>query len=894
MRLREESATPQAVCEDVQELLDGRHGPIGLKEFMICLSAFGRTENWQKATQLLVHMRERDVTPDAMVYNKMISICAYARQATEARKLLEDMRIHELAPDNQAVNTVVSALNKDGRAKEASQLLDEMKHWRTDADIFSCNVAISTCASLSTWQQALDLMHTAEAQNALPDVVTYTSTIKACGAAGEWQTAIEVLRRMWDRSVIPNEATCASVVGACARADQPRRAVLLFNGMMMSSVRSNIVVFDEVIGACHRDYNLWPIALHYLTDMPNHRISPDLGTFNQVMYTIHSVVDWGYSQRRHWMMVLGLLRDASTWSLAPDTKSYTAALSACQSAGCWEQVFSLLEEMKSHGIRQDSFTYNIAISACQAESAWSHAVQLLDSMHAETLRPGTVHLSSLITVFEKASAWEKALVTFIGMDRSGLEKNIITYTALAMALTRGGRWDAAVEVIDELRRSGQDLNELAFTAAIIACWSGKNWDRALRYKLEMQRLDIQPYFTTCLYLTAALADAAQWEWIYALFDELHSTYRHTGYENFAIHQLYAVALIACLRHQEPDQALVLLQNMGDYSIDLSPSGYVALLRVLERHVDGDTLAAGLGKIRRPLESWLGETKPTVWKTATPKDVKRHIVPYMEIASRYAYVPAYIEAACERTVYSSSHQRVCSLLAGEKPSEWSTDDELDAFGIFAPAALLGSVAAVVVSTTYSGVGFAKKALRATNSRGHAKSAAWSPHAQLQLRRCRALGRGPLELESEQDVDTSCFQPPESWLAFRVWTARESMAATCSGAVVGAGTLGAQEDPETAVPALQVPDSVEELAMFSAAEECGGHAAALHLTELARSLRLAEWGMEAVHGGVRFYRSRAPCTSCLAAFFQFQRAFPFLHLQVAFEESAEASRWRSSPA
>merc|ERR1719265_1456382 len=136
-------------------------------------------------------------------------------------------------------------------------------------------------------------------------------------------------------------------------------------------------------------------------------------------------------------------------------------------------------------------------------------------MRRHAVEPGTVHMSSVLTVLEKASAWEAALLAFDDMDRTRVDKNVITYTALTMALSRGGRWDAALEVVDSLRGSGEQLNELAFTAAIIACWSGKQAKLALRYKLEMVRQGLQPYFTTYLYLASALAGAA--DWVDALF-----------------------------------------------------------------------------------------------------------------------------------------------------------------------------------------------------------------------------------------------------------------------------------------------------------------------------------------------------------------------------------------
>eukprot|EP00953_Heterococcus_sp_UTEX-ZZ885_P013607 7770-Heterococcus_DN1.PRE.3 len=51
-------------------------------------------------------------------------------------------------------------------------------------------------------------------------------------------------------------------------------------------------------------------------------------------------------------------------SLAPERASYTAALTACSTAGQWGRALSVLACMKADGIAPSALDYSAAIDAC--------------------------------------------------------------------------------------------------------------------------------------------------------------------------------------------------------------------------------------------------------------------------------------------------------------------------------------------------------------------------------------------------------------------------------------------------------------------------------------------------------------------------------------------------
>jgi pentatricopeptide repeat domain-containing protein 1 len=69
--------------------------------------------------------------------------------------------------------------------------------------------------------------------------------------------------------------------------------------------------------------------------------------------------------------------------IAPNVRSYTAAIDACSKGGQWQKALKLLTEMQLQGITPNEKTFTAAIDACSKGGQWQQAFELLREMSAK-------------------------------------------------------------------------------------------------------------------------------------------------------------------------------------------------------------------------------------------------------------------------------------------------------------------------------------------------------------------------------------------------------------------------------------------------------------------------------------------------------------------------------
>ncbi|KNC83046.1 hypothetical protein SARC_04693 [Sphaeroforma arctica JP610] len=192
-------------------------GP-NVTSYGIVLKAYTRTNNLEKALDL-VRMGPTDgVVLDTGVYNNVLTLCDKHRRWPEAMSVLRSMEEAQVAYSRYTYNSVISLCRWGGGTSEALGLLRAMVE-----------------------------------QGLQPDVYSYTSAISVCQQEGEWETAVCLLKEMHDRGVNPNTYTYNCAITACASADKLERALELFKEMERAGVardKSTYGVLIECIVRC--------------------------------------------------------------------------------------------------------------------------------------------------------------------------------------------------------------------------------------------------------------------------------------------------------------------------------------------------------------------------------------------------------------------------------------------------------------------------------------------------------------------------------------------------------------------------------------------------------------------------------------------------------------------
>ena len=199
-------------------------------------------------------------------------------------------------------------------------------------------------------------------------LVAMNSLIAACGRGGRPDLALQVLSVMKSRyGVEPDSRSYRCAVIACNKAEHDLHRWLKMDSEASGTKSENVMVSDET-------------------------------------------VQW-------WECALSLLRRMREEGLIPDVATYSAAISACDSAGEWQRALGVLQMMidddrtaETNSTLLNLYCFNAAISACEKGQAWVEALELYERMldTGEPIRPNIITLNSLLVALENAGQKELA------------------------------------------------------------------------------------------------------------------------------------------------------------------------------------------------------------------------------------------------------------------------------------------------------------------------------------------------------------------------------------------------------------------------------------------------------------------------------------------------------
>ena len=98
------------------------------------------------------------VATDIVAYNTAIHACAKSQQWQRALQLMEDMQGKGVPADTITYNTAISACAKGGQWQRALQLMGDMQSNGIPVDTRTYTAAISACEKGWQWQRALQVM----------------------------------------------------------------------------------------------------------------------------------------------------------------------------------------------------------------------------------------------------------------------------------------------------------------------------------------------------------------------------------------------------------------------------------------------------------------------------------------------------------------------------------------------------------------------------------------------------------------------------------------------------------------------------------------------------------------------------------------------------------------
>ena len=347
---------------------------VGMLEDVVSFNITMAQRPWHEALHLLETMKGKNLKPDMVTYNVIMTCCRKHEQWQRALELfpftkgnlfclnaalsacttgsqwqvalsLVQASNHPLSP--LSYKLAMSACNRAQQSEAALRLFEQIR----EKDVEICNAALLALKSLGSWQRALELLRQMEHLKIGPDVVSYTSVMKIC----EWLVALQIFEEMRRSHRSRPDLLCYTMaMKSCEKAMLWTRAIDFLHEMEMERLEGDVITYSTAITCCEKA-GQWEQALKILTSM-----------------------DREYQP-----------------GCQPNVVSFSAAISSCEKAQQWQQALSLLQYMQELQIQRNVYSYTAAITACKKVS-WQFSLSLFEAMLQETIQPDRVTYNALL------------------------------------------------------------------------------------------------------------------------------------------------------------------------------------------------------------------------------------------------------------------------------------------------------------------------------------------------------------------------------------------------------------------------------------------------------------------------------------------------------------------
>ncbi|CAJ1433460.1 unnamed protein product [Effrenium voratum] len=247
--------------------------------------------------------------------------------------------------------------------------------------------------------------------------------------------------------------------------------------------------------------------------------------------------------------------------LRPTGITLNAGISAAAHCG-WQDSLKLLQRAEVQGL-VDLVGYNASISACEKNQEWRYALALLARVQEARLAANLITCNSCISACEKCSQWERAMLLLhelpnpdvisfnAAISASGnrglwqhalhllallaqrhLWPDVVTYNAAISSCERSGQWPLALLLLEDAEEAGES-SVISYNATISACESGGQWQHAT---LLLRGLEERRWVDLVSYCTSvsACGKAQQWQQAVSCLQRLKTRGLRLGLRGLAV------------------------------------------------------------------------------------------------------------------------------------------------------------------------------------------------------------------------------------------------------------------------------------------------------------------------------------------------------------------------
>lgn len=530
----------------------------------------------EKAKMLWDEVEQNEkLRPDRVLANSFLQTLLSVGKIDEAIQWVQDMKTKEIVPDAVTYNTLISGfIRREQNVEKAltalNQILSQMEKENLEMNAYTYKILMKFSLRLTDPSEAMRYVDRLLKRNIPMDPEVYTSLIEEYSRTKRGKNYRTVIRQCWgfylelEKKQVPipieffesilhlfvRYGQWPAVFGVLDIINEKHLPMtrnvysILFQGLANSrSLGSELAVVAKILADEFEDtpiktnYNIMCSLISvflqardlesaevYLDKMRKLRIRPAMRVYNSFLDYFSDnryVRDWQTSFEKG----MEIWKNMKEEGCIPDLRVYAALLKIFAKSCQWDALDETLAEMKKQKLYPFVVNYNIMLQMCVKgkdpvliQRAWRYFNQMKEGR----VTPTVVTYTTMINACVVQGDFEGGIRLFEEMKKKNVLPNEHTYTSLMHLAKDAGNTELVQEYFDEISKNGLLANTTAYGLLIHAYGKARNLDKVLRILEEMEAKNMSRDLTVFCNLIDAVALCGRTDLIYHYFDE----YKH--------------------------------------------------------------------------------------------------------------------------------------------------------------------------------------------------------------------------------------------------------------------------------------------------------------------------------------------------------------------------------
>lgn len=356
--------------------------------------------------------------PTLSTFNMLMSVCARSQDSERAFQVLQLLKDARLEPDCKLYTTLILTCAKSGKVDLMFEVFHKMVNSGVEPNVHTYGALIDGCARAGQVAKAFGAYGIMRSKNVKPDRVVFNALISACAQSGAVDRAFDVLAEMAAETqpINPDHITIGALLKACTKCGQVERAQEVYKMIQKYNIKGCPEVYTIAINSCSQTGD-WEFARTVYNDMTQNGILPD------EMFLSALIDVAGHAKMLD--AAFDVLQEARKGGINIGIMSYSSLMGACSNARNWQKALELYEYIKSLKLTITVSTINALLTALCDGDQFQKALEVLFEMKGLGLRPNSITYSILIVASEKKDDMEAAQMLLSQAKKDGVATNLI-------------------------------------------------------------------------------------------------------------------------------------------------------------------------------------------------------------------------------------------------------------------------------------------------------------------------------------------------------------------------------------------------------------------------------------------------------------------------------------